>query len=100
MVLEFSELPCVELPCVAWVPLGGLPEVVEPAPAPVGVPAAGAVALGLAAFRVGLPGVAALLVGLVVTAAPPVAPIAAPLGSAADASPALLRRATVASRAN
>src|SRR2546421_3951980 len=78
MVLEFGELPCV-----AWAPLARLPEIVEPAPAPVGVPVAGPMALGSAAFSVGLPGVAALLVGLVVTAAPPVAPIAAPPVSAA-----------------
>jgi hypothetical protein len=84
------------LPCG---PGGGLPETVEPAPAPVGVPPAGPVALGLAAFRAGLPGVAALVVGVEVTAAPPVAPITAPLGSAADTSPVLPRSATVASRA-
>jgi hypothetical protein len=78
---EFDGLPCV---C-------GLPDVVELAPAPVGVLAAAPVALGSAAFSVGLPGVAALLVGPVV-AAPPV--------SAAAARPVPPSSATVTSKAN
>jgi hypothetical protein len=82
-----------------WTGGPGGPEIVEPAPTPVGVPVAGPVALGLAAFSAGLPGVAALVVGVVVTAAPPVAPITAPFCSAADTSPVLPRNATVASRA-
>jgi hypothetical protein len=88
------------LPWGAWDPLGGLPEIVEPAPTPVGVPAAGPVALGLAALRVGLPGVAALIVGVVVMVAPPVAPTVAPVGSVADASPALPSSATAVSTEN
>ena len=83
-----------------WTGGPGEPEIVEPAPTPVCAPVAGPVALGLAAFRAGLPGVAALVVGGVVTAAPPVAPVTAPLGSVADTSPVPPRNATVASRAN
>jgi hypothetical protein len=81
-------------------PLGGGPEIVEPAPTPVGVPTAGPVAFGLAAFNAGLPGVAALAVGVVVTAAPPVAPPAAPPVWAASAKQLLLRSVTVSSRVN
>jgi hypothetical protein len=81
LALEFGELPCV----------GGLLDVVELAPALSGVPAAGPVALGSAAFSVGLPGVAALLVGPVE---------GAPAVSAAGARPVLQRSATVAGRAN
>jgi hypothetical protein len=101
VVHESTPLPLTPtwLTVLSCGPGGGPPETVEPAPAPVAVPPAGPVALGLAAFRAGLPGVAALVVGVVVTAAPPVAPITAPLGSAADTSPVLPSSATVASRA-
>jgi hypothetical protein len=66
--------------------LGAEPETVEPTPAPVGVPVAGVVALGLA----GLP------VGLVMVEAPPVAPVAAPRVSAESETPVPLRSATIA----
>ena len=83
-----------------WTGGPGGPEIVEPAPAPVGVPVAGPVALGLAAFSAGLPGVAVLVVGVVTVEAPPVAPVTAPLCSAASVTLVVASSATVASKAN
>src|SRR5690349_19419497 len=90
MPLPLTPTWLMVLPC----PVVGLPETVEPAPAPVGEPAAGAVAPGL--FNVWLP----VGLGVTVTAAPPVAPAAGARVSAASARPVLPRSATVASKAN